>query len=192
VRRPILVATALLFLFLFAASPAAAHSDTGLLSLETSAAAQQPLEIRVRARLVYVNDRDPVSGATVTVEGTNATGATLPPTPLASQGDGVYTAVVTVPGPGAWTFRATSSEPDASAETTLAVARAPIVTTTTAPATTTARAAPPTGTPDRADASTDGESDSGGLWLLAAGAVVLVAVVVGAVAWLRARRPAAG
>lgn len=181
----------MLFLVLVGASPVWAHSDTGLLTLETSPA-PQPLGVQVRARLVYVNDRDPVSTATVTLEGTGPNGATVPATTLVSRGDGVYTAVVVVPTAGAWTFRARSAAPDATAEAQLAVDRMQFATTTTVGVTTTAPAAAPTTTPARVDGSGDGGSDNGGAWLLAAAAVVLVAVVVAASAWWRTRRRATG
>jgi len=179
-----------LLLVLVGGSPGLAHSDTGLLSLETSPA-PQPLGVQVRARLVYVNDRDPASSATVTVEGTGPNGATVPPTTLVSQGDGVYTRVVVVPTAGPWTFRARSATPAATAETQFAIDRMQFPTTTTVAVTTTTAPAPPTTAPERADAS-DGGSDSGGAWLLAAAVIVLVAGVVAASAWWRTRRGTTG
>jgi hypothetical protein len=192
VRRPILCATAVLFLLVVGAPPVSAHSDTGLLSLET-APAHPPLSVQVRARLVYVNDRDPVSSATVTVEGTGPNGATVPPTALVSRGDGVYTATVTVPVAGAWTFRARSTAPTAAAETQVAVDRPPPTSATAAATTTTTSpAAPSSTTPARADTPPDDGGDGGGLWLAATVAIVLIAVAVGAAAWWRARRSATG
>jgi hypothetical protein len=186
VRRPILLTTAVFLLLLVGASPVMAHSDTGLLVLEATGSAGPP-GVQVRARLVYANDRDPVSSATVTVEATGPNGTAVPPRPLESEGNGVYTAVLALPVAGSWTLRATSLAPEASAEVRFEAAAAPATTTTTNSTTTTA---PPRATgPVRASASVD--DDGRGGWFLAAGAITLIGVLIAASAWWWTHRRAA-
>jgi hypothetical protein len=164
-----------------------AHSAEGLLALEATAS-PEPLSVQVRARLVYANDRDPVSSATVTVEATGPNGATLPPRPLESRGDGVYTAVVVLPAAGAWTLRATSSAPDASAEVRFE-ADASRPTTTNATTTTTSEPAPREAEPLPTSASVD--DDGGGGWFLAVGAIALIVALAASAWWWTRRRGAA-
>ena len=108
-----------------------AHGDEGLLELEASAG-REPLTVDVRARLVYANDRDPVSGATVTLDGVGPSGATLAPAPMTSAGDGIYTATVRLPSAGAWKLNAVAITPSAVAEIGIDTVQ-PATTTTTQP-----------------------------------------------------------
>jgi hypothetical protein len=102
-------------------SGAAAHSDEGLMAIETRAVGD-PARVEVRVRITYLNDGEPASGATVTVEGAGPSGAVLAPQPLSAEGAGIYAAVVDLPSSGAWKLRASSTTPNASAETDYDVA----------------------------------------------------------------------
>ena len=139
-RRRFLLAIALVPLVLVDASPVMAHSDKGRLALQATRAGQ-PLGVQVRARLVFANDGDPVSTATVTVEATGPNGQTVAPRALASEGDGVYTTVLGLPVAGTWTLRANVLEPEADAEIPFEAVAAP-PTTVAATTTTTTTSVP--------------------------------------------------
>jgi hypothetical protein len=165
-------------------SVAAAHSDQGLMEV-TATPGAQPLSAEVRAKLVYANDRDPVSSASVTVEAIGPAGEVLS-VPLASQGEGVYTGVVQLPAPGSWQFRATAGTPSAVAETVFEASTSP---TTTSPAAVDAVDRESVPVVDRS-----GGSDGGGSgWFVPAmfGLIIVIVVVGFAVAWSRRRRASA-
>jgi hypothetical protein len=134
--RSSVAGAASLVLVCLSASAVAAHSTQGLLTLD-AVRGREPLTVEVRARLVYVNDGHPASNGAVTVEALESSGAAVPPQPMAREGDGVYTAVMVLPTPGAWTLRAAASDPDASAE--VAFEAEPSPTTTTTPVATRSR-----------------------------------------------------
>ena len=104
-------------------TPAGAHGATGTLGLEATPGAA-PLTVRVRALLEYSNDREVAPGATVTVEGRQASGQTVGPQALADQGRGLYEATLTLPGDGAWTFTVTAVDPAATGQVSLTLSTA--------------------------------------------------------------------
>ncbi len=130
--RPWFGGLLLLASFVGSMDTATAHSSDGELTLEAS---RQGAGVEVRARLVYANDLEPVSAATVTLEGAGPAGSLVPPQTMERQGNGIYRAVVTPPTAGSWTFRVSSATPTATAALTFEVA----ATTTT----TTASSVPP-------------------------------------------------
>ena len=156
----------------------------------TKAESTSPTSIRVEAGLVYANDDELATGATVTATATGPGGATAGPVPLSrlDEDSSVYGGDLTVPQPGSWQVQVTSTEPTAEASATVAVAQA---TTTTAPATTTTAAEAPTTTaateaPETSTAAaTQDEDDDGGDSNAGLIALVVAAVVVvgGGVSW---------
>jgi hypothetical protein len=178
VRCGTTVALAVLVIVAVDASGASAHGDQGLLALEANAG-RQSLTVEVRARLVYANDGDPVSTARVTVDALGPDGATVPAAAMASGGDGTYAAELRLPGAGAWTVRATATNPTANAE--IRFDAVPATTTTTTPARQTTQDDPP--------ASPDDGNGSGSAVLAAViGLMVLLGVAV--VVWQWRRRSA--
>jgi hypothetical protein len=154
-------------------SAAVAHSELGLMTLD-AAAGREALSADLRARVVYANDREPASSATVLVSGVGPAGAVLPASPMTGGADGVYTAAVLLPGPGTWSFRATATTPEAAAETTFTAAAPPAPTSV------------PTGGSERATgrstATNDADANGGSGWAVPAIAIAVVLVVIAAVA----------
>jgi hypothetical protein len=114
------------------AAPTLAHSDDGIFSGLDAAPGSQPLEVSVRARLVYANDSEPAPGATVNVDAVAADGAATPPSPLRDNGDGTYEGVLTLPAAGNYTLRFTAATPLAAADAPYAAPATTATTTTTA------------------------------------------------------------
>lgn len=175
------VTTAVVILVALPITLAGAHGATGTLGLEATPGAA-PLTARVRALLEYSNDREVAPGATVTVEGRDATGQTVSAQPLADQGRGLYEATLTVPTAGVWTFTVTAVNPAATGQTTVTVA---------------ASASPPTtgagdvqtssdeATADRADSA-----DGGVSVVVIVGIMLVVGIAIGtAAAFARRRTP---
>ena len=158
------------------AAPALAHSDDGVFTGLDAVPGAQPLEVSVRARLVYANDRDPAPGATVSVDAVAADGAATPPSPLRDNGDGTYEGALTLPTAGNYTLRFTAATP-------LAAADAPYAATATTTTTTTTTAVPSTQPPD-----VDGDDSGGGAAPIAAGFGGVAVIGVGVAAFLLWRR----
>ena len=155
---------------------AAAHGDTGIIEV-VSAEPAGATSVDYVVQLTYESDGDPVPDAdvTVTVEG----GEPLAMTP---EGDGRYVATVTFPDAGEHAVRFAAEEPAATLE------HEQVVTTTTTDATASTTDAPnvaaePLPDPDAAE--------GGSTWLLVLMAIIVVAMVVLAVAYVRGRRPPA-
>jgi hypothetical protein len=166
---------------------AAAHSEFGLMTLDAVGGAE-PQSAALRARVVYANDREPVSTATVTVEGTGPGGAVLAPVPMAGGADGVYTVTVRLPASGDWTFRAAATAPEATAEAGF---------TATAPPSTTVPASPSgggdgaqaTGRSAGSAASAAADAGDGAGWPVPVAIVALVVLgLATAVVVVRGRR----
>jgi hypothetical protein len=170
-----------------AVDAAPAHGDEGTMTI-TKAEATSPTSIRVEAGLVYANDEELATGATVTATATGPGGATAGPAPLSrlDEDSSVYGGDLTVPQPGSWQVQVTSTEPAAEASSTVEVAQA---TTTTAPSATSTTAAAPSTTaaelaPETSNAAAtkdddDGDSNTGLIALV----VAAVVVVGGGVSW---------
>ena len=156
---------------------AAAHGDTGIIEV-VSAEPAGATSVDYVVQLTYESDGDPVPDAdvTVTVEG----GEPLAMTP---EGEGRYAATVTFPDDaGEHAVRFAAEEPAATLE------HEQVVTTTTTDATASTTDAPnvaaePLPDPDAAEGSST--------WLLVLMAIIVVAMVVLAVAYVRGRRPPA-
>ena len=86
-----------------AVDAAPAHGDEGTMTI-TKAEATSPTSIRVEAGLVYANDDELATGATVTATATGPGGATAGPVPLSrlDEDSSVYGGDLTVPQPGSW------------------------------------------------------------------------------------------
>ena len=116
-----------------------AHSNQGLIEAEAQAG-EEPRSVEVRARLVYANDREPVSNASVMLHGVSPSGAALPMQLLASEGDGVYAGAVVLPEPGQWKLQVMSEVPTALVDLEFDAAETATTTpTTTLPEATTVR-----------------------------------------------------
>lgn len=173
------------------ASPAGAHGETGVLTVEAGHPAGQGVHYIVR--LTYENDGDAATGATVTATAVGPDGSALAPvelTPLDS--DGRYANVVNFPSPGSWTVRFAASEPEATAEVVEDVSPPPATAgdgaTTGSTATGGGLAFAPADDGTGASGQSDADDDSSGmpLWLVA---VAFLVVVGGAIAalWVIAR-----
>lgn len=176
------------------AGAARAHGDEGELTVITAEQAG-PLEVRVEVGLLYANDQDLVTDATVTVSATGPDGATVAPTPLENEEGAKYGGTLAVPAPGSWTLSFASEEPTAEATTTVEVVAeapttAPESTTSSEPATTTTEATETTETTTTTTSPPDSEDESGGSNpALPVVVAVVVVSVAGALIW-RARRGA--
>jgi LPXTG-motif cell wall-anchored protein len=161
---------------LTAAAPVGAHSSEGLMMVEAHDTADED-KVEVRARVTYLNDSDPASGASVTVNGLGPAGEALPQQALAPDGSGIYTAVVELPTVGQWTLRVASADPTASGE----------VVYTRREATPPSSSSPQPTDPPSSDGT---ETDTGdtATWLVPAGLLVLVAVVGGGFFAMRRRQ----
>lgn len=183
---------------------ASAHGDGGTMTVIT-AEQDGPLAIHLVVGIVYGNDGDPATGATVSVTGTGPDGAKLAETRLPRQQGAKYGATFDVPAKGSWRLTVTSGAPEATATATVEVTEE---LPTTEPATTAAGPAgtsEPPGTtgpsettvapsiePRTADApgqSAAAEKDDSTNWGLIAvvGGIVLVVVIAGGLA-VRSKR----
>ena len=167
-------------------TPAFAHDDSGNLSLDAVARADGTVEVQVA--LSYTNDGHPADAAEVSATASGPGGATAGPVALTPIGLGGYRGTLSSLDTGAWTVRAESTAPAATAETTVEIAERGT------PATPDPDDTTPDGAPgDTADdgVGSGGDGDDGGSgavpWIV--GAVVLVALL-GAGAWLLRRRAA--
>jgi len=101
-------------------NPAAAHGDEGTMEVLV-AEAQSPTEIYVEVGLLYANDDDLATEATVTVTATGPEGRTVGPLDVPVLEDARYATTVTVPGAGDWALAVSSTGPTASATATVEV-----------------------------------------------------------------------
>ena len=145
---------------LVATAPAAsAHGPNGLFQPQAPTSTG-PLALRLRVRLIYSNDTEPVtSGATVTAIATGPGGATAGPVTFSYTGtDGYYEAPMTFSGPGTWLVDYTATKPAASyLDHEVSVSGPPVTSPTTAPPTAPTTApptAPPTTPPTSAATTT--------------------------------------
>ena len=184
--------TGLLLLTVFgavAAAPgiAAAHGDEGDMTVVTAKqGGERTIDLEVG--ILFSNDDELATDATVTVTGTGPDGAVLAATPLPRTEGAKYGASVDVPVEGTWNLTITSTRPDATAQATVEVTAAPAqttVTSTTEATTTTAASASTTAAPAPTTDATDDEASSSGL-LIVGGVVALAGVA--AIAWVIASR----
>lgn len=181
--RSVAAAALIAIVVALSAGPATAHSGQGLLELEARAGAT-PLSVKFTASLVFANDLEPVSTASVVVRAFGPAGETVGPIEMASTGEGKYTTDITLPSGGPWKLQATATDPDALSE--IAYNTVDPAPTTTQPATSNPSPGTPTATGAAGSpSSTDG---SGPNWLFAILiALVLVLIGVVGVAVLRTR-----
>lgn len=168
---------------------AGAHGDDGVLAVVSATPSGSSSTITVK--LTFEGDGHPVDGATVTAVADDGAGAAIDPVPMAAAGSpGEYTARLEFPSAAVWNVRVTAVSPSATVTLTQDIA-GPASTSSTPTESTPASTseAPVDGvTATREDTAEEAveQSDSSPLpWVLGIGALV---VVVGAVAWVVARR----
>lgn len=168
---------------------AGAHGDDGVLAVVSATPSGSSSTITVK--LTFEGDGHPVDGATVTAVADDGAGAAIDPVPMAAAGSpGEYTARLEFPSAAVWNVRVTAVSPSATVTLTQDIA-GPASTSSTPTESTPASTseAPVDGvTATREDTAEEAveQSDSSPLpWVLGIGALV---VVVGAMAWVVARR----
>ena len=151
--------------------------------MQLEAAASGSLQAFVRATVIFENDTEVAVDATVFVDATGPDGATVPATPLVEAGDGRYEATLTFPVAGAWTLRATATDPAATAEVAFAA------TETAAPATTTTAPDVEVAEPRRATAPDDDDDGSSlAVPIIAIAAIAAIGIGAAAGAWVLQHR----
>jgi hypothetical protein len=183
------------------AGTAGAHGGEGELTV-TKVEQTGPTTVAVEVGIVYENDGHLAEDASVSATLTGPDGASVGPVELARTGDttSLYAASIEVPGPGDWKVAVTSTEPEGSAEGTVAVvADADTATTAAPPATEAPTTAVAEDTTDDSDAAVTAEpltttaaaedDDGGSSTGLIVGASLVLAVLVigGAVLVARSR-----
>lgn len=178
---------------------AGAHGDDGVLAVVSATPSGSSSTITVK--LTFEGDGHPVDGATVTAVADDGAGAAIDPVPMTAAGSpGEYTARLEFPSAAVWNVRVTAVSPSATVTLTQDIAgpastsSTPIGSTPTSGSTPGSTPASTSGAPvdgvtatreDTAEEAAE-QSDSSPLpWVLGIGALV---VVVGAVAWVVARR----
>ncbi|HMX64796.1 MAG TPA: FixH family protein [Microthrixaceae bacterium] len=178
---------------------AGAHGDDGVLAVVSATPSGSSSTITVK--LTFEGDGHPVDGATVTAVADDGAGAAIDPVPMTAAGSpGEYTARLEFPSAAVWNVRVTAVSPSATVTLTQDIA-GPASTSSTPTGSTPTSGSTPGSTPaSTSGAPVDGvtatredtaeeaveQSDSSPLpWVLGIGALV---VVVGAVAWVVARR----
>jgi len=115
--RLLVVAVASAFFAIAAASPAAAHDGTAVITAESQTIQGTSVEYVVRA--VWDNDGHAAADATATVVAESPSGDRVGPVPMeATDDDGRYTATVDFPSPGDWIVRFTVVTPPGTLEIT--------------------------------------------------------------------------
>ena len=178
----------------FGAGPAAAHGDTGEITV-TRAEQTGPNRIELEVGVVHSDDAHIASEASVSATLTGPAGDTVGPIEL-TQVDpesSLYAAQVDVSGPGSWAVAVESTNPTGSVQAEVDVVQSDGTTTTEAPSTTasTTTEAVAEDTDSSADTPLDATAeDSSGdsRWLLIGAAVAAVALV--AIVTLALRRNA--
>lgn len=168
---------------------AGAHGDDGVLAVVSATPSGSSSTITVK--LTFEGDGHPVDGATVTAVADDGAGAAIDPVPMAAAGSpGEYTARLEFPSAAVWNVRVTAVSPSATVTLTQDIAGPASTSSTPTESTPASTSEAPV---DGVTATREGtaeeaaeQSDSSPLpWVLGIGALV---VVVGAVAWVVARR----
>jgi YtkA-like len=191
IGRLVALATLAILALLALAAPAAAHEGDGIITFEAQEPAG-PAAVHYVVRLTWENDGHAALDATFTVTPVQPDGTTLTPVPLTPlDQDGRYEATVTFPAPGAWTVRFTAVKPKVTSELPQQVDPPPTTTaatTVTVDETTTTELAVSTASDNQS-----GDDDGSPVGWMAAGVVLVVAGVGGAVGLARHnRQPAEG
>ena len=166
------------------AGPAVAHGGEVRLEVVEQEATADASAVDYLVALTYVNDGDGIDDATVTATPSPDGGPPGDPVTLTPTGTGGgYQGTVFFPGPGRWSVRFDSADPEARV---VATHRVPEVATTEPPAST---GAPPTSTAAEARLAADEGGSNGPPAVLVIGAVMagLALVVTGIVLVLRRR-----
>lgn len=161
---------------------AGAHGGTATMAVEIRPGPTTD-QVEVRARITYDNDGDAAPGATVAATLLGPVDQSVPVTP-ADNGDGTYTAMATVSGPGAWTAQLVATNPDATVEASFTVEPSP-------PTTTTDASSEPRPTLGDETTTTDTGSDGSSaiVWIAGLGGLIAL-VAIGSVVWVRRGRRA--
>ena len=178
---------------------AGAHGDDGVLAVVSATPSGSSSTITVK--LTFEGDGHPVDGATVTAVADDGAGAAIDPVPMTAAGSpGEYTARLEFPSAAVWNVRVTAVSPSATVTLTQDIAGPASTSSTPTESTPTSGSTPGTTPASTSGAPVDGvtatredtaeeaveRSDSSPLpWVLGIGALV---VVVGAMAWVVARR----
>jgi len=178
---------------------AGAHGDDGVLAVVSATPSGSSSTITVK--LTFEGDGHPVDGATVTAVADDGAGAAIDPVPMTAAGSpGEYTARLEFPSAAVWNVRVTAVSPSATVTLTQDIAGPASTSSTPTESTPTSGSTPGSTPASTSGAPVDGvtatredtaeeaveRSDSSPLpWVLGIGALV---VVVGAVAWVVARR----
>jgi hypothetical protein len=180
-RAPSLLVSALVALAsAMVASPAGAHSETGVLSLDLVARPGSTVEVQVA--LSYTDDGHPAEDALVTASATGPGGATAGPVTLTPIGLGGYRGELQATAAGTWIVRAESADPTATAETTVEIVASGT------PDTPDPDDTAPADEPDAGGGDVEGDDDGSSdvvPWVVAG---VAVALIVGGGAMLLRRR----
>lgn len=171
------------------AGTAGAHGGEGELTV-TKVEQTGPTTVAVEVGIVYENDGHLAEDASVSATLTGPDGASVGPVELARTGDttSLYAASIEVPGPGDWKVAVTSTEPEGSAEGTVAVVADADTSTTAAPSTTeaptTAVAEDTTDDSDAAEpltttAAAEDDDDGSSTGLIVGASLVLAVLVIG-------------
>lgn len=172
---------------------AAAHSDDGEMTV-TKADAVDATTIDLEVGLLFANDDDLATEATVTATATSASaGASAGPVTLPNVGDALYGVRLEVPGPGVWTITVTSTEPAAEATVEVDTAAATSGPDQSAPTTaivppTTEAADRPTETTATPTTSAEDPADTSAIPPMLIGVIALVVVLVGGAAFAAIQR----
>lgn len=168
---------------------AGAHGDDGVLAVVSATPSGSSSTITVK--LTFEGDGHPVDGATVTAVADDGAGAAIDPVPMTAAGSpGEYTARLEFPSAAVWNVRVTAVSPSATVTLTQDIAGPASTSSTPTESTPASTSGAPV---DGVTATREGtaeeaaeQSDSSPLpWVLGIGALV---VVVGAMAWVVARR----
>lgn len=168
---------------------AGAHGDDGVLAVVSATPSGSSSTITVK--LTFEGDGHPVDGATVTAVADDGAGAAIDPVPMTAAGSpGEYTARLEFPSAAVWNVRVTAVSPSATVTLTQDIAGPASTSSTPTESTPASTSEAPVDGVTATREGTGGEaaeqSDSSPLpWVLGIGALV---VVVGAVAWVVARR----
>ena len=174
------------------AGAAAAHGDEGEMTVITAEPAGH-LKARLQVGLLYENDAELATEATVTVTGSGPDGNTLASTPLPREEGAKYGVTLSGLANGPWTFTVVSENPTAQASASVEVVVSQSVSTTTPASTTTsATTTPDASTTTEALAAVkadDGSADDDdNLAVLAAIAIAALVGIAGIALYLRSRR----
>ena len=173
-----------------AAAPAAAHSDDGEMTV-TRADATGDTTVEIEVGIVYTNDDDLATEATVTATATISTGATVGPIDVPNTNDALYAATIELPEAGVWTVSLSATDPTASA--TAEVDTTAVTPTTTAAPTTSMTRGPTTTVsaakaPSPQAASAPEQDDSSAIPPALIAVIAIIIIAVGGAAFAYAQR----